>query len=53
MPHSPTHTMPERSEPLAVPLSGRPPLKDLAPWLVLLAGLAAAGVPEGLGVAVT
>lgn len=43
--HSPTPTMPERSEPLAVPLSGRPPLKDLAPWLVLLAGLAALYVP--------
>lgn len=45
MPHSPTHTMPERSEPLAVPLSGRPSLKDLSPWLVLLAGLAALYVP--------
>ena len=45
MPSSKTHTMPELTEPSAPYLQGGPRLKQLAPWLILLAGLAALYVP--------
>ena len=45
MPSSKTHTMPELTEPSRPYLPGGPRLKALAPWLVLLAGLAALYVP--------
>ena len=45
MPSSKAHTMPELSEPSTPYVPGGPRLKELAPWLVLMAGLAALYVP--------
>lgn len=45
MPSSKTITMPERMQPSAPYAPRVPPLRDLAPWLILFAGLAALYVP--------